>query len=98
MKLTKKLAKQISIEVWEYLRDHPCLTDKFQLPDNIYKKIVHMKCECPLCELFDMSCHKCPLNCLDVKSWYNKWSFATTNRQRKKYASMIVDQIKSWQV
>lgn len=46
-----KEAKDVSLEVWSYFRDHPEVKRKKELPLEIYNKITLLAQECPLCEL-----------------------------------------------
>jgi hypothetical protein len=57
--MTKQEAKELSLEVWRYLAEHPEIQMKRYLPDEIWDKIKDMACACPLCEV--NPCHKCPL-------------------------------------
>lgn len=94
MKHTKKWAKKLSLEIWTYLRDHPEITRKNELPKKLWNKIKNLYCFCPLCNIASY-CVLCPLNdCSDYKLWYH----AKTNKTRAKYAGMIVDKIDAWKV
>ena len=102
MKMTRKKAKEIGLEVWGYLRDNPEIDLKTSLPTAIYEKIEHMPGHCPLCAVFGMGCEKggfaCPLenerHCRD----YWLWDEAKSNAGRKKYAGKIYDAINAWEV
>jgi hypothetical protein len=69
-KKQKRDAKKLSLEVWAYLRDHPEIYDKEDLPDKLYTKISHFEDHFPLCDLFrkicDSSCFCCKIfGCCD---------------------------------
>ena len=67
--LDKKEAKELTLEVWQYLADHPEINDKYALP--MYNRIADMLAECPLCQWSreqtsnykhnSINCDKCPL-------------------------------------
>lgn len=103
MKLTKKKAKKICLEVWEYLRDHPEISSKVGLPIKLYDKIKNMFIRCPLCKCLD-GCgsddDRCPISpcCNNGKGIYDKWCESKQKRTRKKYASIIVEKVKAWKV
>ena len=67
--MTKKDAKELTLEVWRYLMWHPWLVEKQQIPNKIYQKIVNLKNRCPLCEVMVYmvygkkipNCITCPL-------------------------------------
>jgi hypothetical protein len=95
--MTKIDAKALTLKVWRYLKWHPWLTSKNQLPENIHKQIEGLACECPLCEVhFD--CIGCPLvSCLAGYSFTN-WVWSVTWIGRFLAASEIVKKIKRWKV
>ncbi len=98
--MTAKQAKDLSLEVWRYLRDHPEIQRKRYLPDKIYSKIGLMICECPLCEYYcQVSCSHCILDseCSSDGS-YEKWLKAKTKKTRAKYADKFVKKIESWEI
>lgn len=94
-KMTKKQAKKLCIEVWEYLRDHPEIKVKCELPGKIWVKIEDLACRCPLCEILD--CDACPLQRC-TPGLFAKWTRAETDKTRAKYASAIVEKVKAWKV
>jgi hypothetical protein len=103
--MTEKRAKELSLEVWRYLAEHPEITHKADLPEYLMKKLYWLKSHCPLCELFMVpKCRLCPLNlagesCLDQKSLYGKWFNANTNTETRREAAMgIVKIIEEWNV
>jgi len=102
--ITKKWAKKLSLEVWEYLRDHPEIDKKEDLP--FYEKIINITNECPLCHMFwhNDYCKGCPLECLNddeqlsSSSLYYQWHKAHCGDDRAKYAGLIYDKIAAWDI
>ena len=47
--MTKQEAKDLSIELWTWLRDHPC-KGKMETPFELRMRIDTLKGRCPLCE------------------------------------------------
>ncbi len=98
MKLTKKKAKEICLEIWKYLMTFPEIGTKIDLPEKLFNKVLGMSGECPLCEYTDCS-DGCPLQTQHNFCYYfEKWEGAKTSRGRKKYAKIIVDKVKAWKV
>ena len=94
--MNKREAKELSSEVWRYLRDHPSIDTKSKLPIELFTKIESMYAHCPICHLY-MNCDACPLNhCLDGA--YGRWENATTSEERGKAAGTLVKQIEAWEV
>ncbi|MFA5174649.1 MAG: hypothetical protein WC438_05705 [Candidatus Pacearchaeota archaeon] len=96
-------AVDLSLEVWEYLRDNPSISCKEDLPLILYIKIENMRGKCPLCEFLqtyyhgDMICTECPLNyCLDNEHPFTKWFLSNQETMRAKYAGQIVDILHDW--
>ena len=61
MKLTKKKALEIAIELWGWIVDNP---GKFKNAWPGWEKHGEMRCDCPLCEYADLAhsgCKRCPL-------------------------------------
>lgn len=60
-------ARELTIEIWSYLRDHPSIANKGNLPQDLYEKIEDLECQCPLCDYFythektKKACTRCPL-------------------------------------
>jgi hypothetical protein len=100
--MTKQEAKVLSLEVWEYLANHPTIDDKCDLPAKLFRKINKLSAYCPLCEVFgDCSINKdCPLyDCVDPASnnLYSLWCQAKTPEERRKYAAGILSLIQAWE-
>ena len=105
--MTEKQAKEESLLVWRYLRDHPGIYDKSLLPEKIYSVIRKYWCTCPLCQLYTEErggdCEECPLKkagegCGSIDSAYFKWGDCGIEEDRERHASRIVDIIESWEV
>jgi hypothetical protein len=101
--MTKQKAKVLSLEVWEYLVNHPAIDSKRDLPEELFKKIDNLISHCPLCEAFInyYSCSEdCPLyDCINPASnnLYNLWCEANTPEERRKYAAEMLSLIQAWQ-
>ena len=105
--MTKQEAKDLTIEVWTYLRDNPEIDRKINLPIELILKIKDLEGRCPLCEVFKQDdgfpcCSKCPLRepeiCTVKGSFYYAWSTCSGYNGRQKYAGLIVDAVKAWEV
>jgi hypothetical protein len=105
--MTCKEAKELSLEVWRYLAEHPEIARKGDLPAPLWKKIMHLRCYCPLCELFfisgSSSCPGCPLSGKDYRCEshgqpYSGWHWAGPKAVRKEAAEEIVRRIGAWEV
>ena len=98
--MTKQKAKDLTIEVWQYLADHPEIACKRDLPWEILEAVIRCVSQCPLCEMFrDEDCVGCPLgNCEDAGSNYWNWYNAETDEDRKKYAQAILCVVKAWKI
>jgi hypothetical protein len=105
-KKQKERAKKISIEVWTCLYEHPEIFSKFDLPIEIFEKIIFIKNYCPLCKLFwgiTDDCPECPLDkddngCMKEGGEYHLWRSAKTNENRKFYAKKILKLITNWNI
>lgn len=103
---TKKRAKELSLEVWDYLRDHPEIDKKEDLPLDLYDNVIHLFHACPLCEYYYyktisliIMCKECPLcNCYDGDSIFQLWHAAESSEDRAKYAGLIYDKIAAWDI
>ncbi len=99
--MTKQEAKELSLEVWRYLAEHPKISRKQNLPKEILNKVrlcIHL---CPLCDLFKdnshYGCSGCPLENCQGESYYNTWFYAgSDNKKRKENAEKIVEAIEAW--
>ena len=88
--MTKAEAKELSLEVWRYLAEHPETEKKRDLPADIIYKIKKFFVWCPLCELFNNgedNCSGCPLdddNCKNKGSLYELWDFSPYGEEGNK--------------
>ena len=101
--MTKKQAKKLCLEVWRYLRDHPEIRYKDDLPIVMYGKINECIDDCPLCSVVRgrtfNHCPECPLeSCRRKYSFFAKWERAKTPKTRAKYAGLIVKAVEEWKV
>ena len=105
--MTRREAKEIALEVWRYLCDHPekC---KRELPEYLRQKIEGMENQCPLCELFSdqVMCRRCPLGNCDDGSPYDKWSLSyywgemkrrPPEEIKQEAAAEIVRRVEAWE-
>lgn len=101
-KKEKQIAKKKSLLVWDYLRKHPEIRSKSELPINLLKLLENEIVYCPLCTLFislRTNCPNCPLiNCSKNSSPYIKWKIATDDFSTKKAATTIYNKIKNWRI
>ena len=98
--MTQQEAKEISLEVWEYLEAHPEIDRKTELPKKILKKINGLFLRCPLCCFIYKKhaiCPNCPLKRCNTGSLYSTWIHAFNPIERQKAASKIVELIKAWE-
>jgi len=98
--MTKKIAKELSLEVWRYLAEHPWIRTKEHLPRDLYERIKFMMNLCPLCELSPREICKgpeCPLKSCKGISPYTLWAWAKSDEERKENAQIIVKTIEAWE-
>ena len=98
--MTGKQAKELSLEVWTYLRDHPEIENKGQLPSELYDKIEPLRSRCPLCDCLEQCCYNCPLEYCDTGSDFDDWCTSEVDDKalRQKAAANIVKKIEDWEV
>lgn len=95
-------AVKLTLEVWTYLRDHPYIEHKTDLPPELFSKIKDAKCYCPLCEIFPFLCRNedqkyCPLGCcIAGNHGYMMWSQACDDFTRVDGADMIIKTLEKW--
>ena len=100
MKLSRKKAIKLCIELWTWLAK----TGKHKEDWLGWRKYGYICCDCWFCEYDEQrsptdKCQKCifpgkgGIRCEDIKS-YAKWEEAKTPRTRKKYAKLFLAQIK----
>ena len=102
--ITPQEAKELTLEVWRYLMDHPEISKKKYLPDELRKKIECCRSDCPLCELFYdkfrryINCIQCPLkSCLLSDTAYEQWRLSVDPQTRQQAAAKIVALIEAWE-
>jgi hypothetical protein len=103
--MTRHEAKELSLEVWRYLAEHPEINKKHDLPPHLFEKISDLFNQCPLCDYFythrliifyGLDCSKCPLDdCTKDGSTWGKWEGSTDKEERQFYAQKIVDAIEA---
>ena len=104
MKLTRKKAIELCIELWTWLAKTG--KRKYEWP-GWEKDENDTTNNCFFCEYqyqrSDESdyeeCHYCPLyrkfgHC-EKKTYYSNWRFASSNKEREKYAKLLLGQIQS---
>lgn len=109
MKLTKKKAIQISIELWTWLAETGA-AHKWRWQG--WRKYGYMHADCPLCEYVNPlggGCASCPYyqkfgHCYTLltgnkglKTSFDKWCNARKVETRKKYAALFLQQLKELQ-
>lgn len=104
MKLTKKRAIKLTLELWQWLYDNPD-KGKSDWPEWEYNggQYECLPTDCFCCEwvfrVTKTTCSACPLSplwgisCTDLSEGnvYRLWGKATTQKDKKKYAKQIVD-------
>jgi len=109
--MTDKEAKELTLEMWRYLRDHPKIKSKKDLPTELWEKVRDLSFFCPLCELYNkecdytVRCSGCPLdyvwnNCNQRGSAYEAWICAEFNEDSRRHeaAREIVNIVRKWKV
>jgi len=112
--MTKQEAKELTLEVWQFLEYHPDIEYKHDLPDYLWDKIKYLKDRCPLCSLYmgtDIyrdTCPECPLvSCVVAGSAFHRWNNAEDyicvknpdpRTIRAEAAREIVDKVEAWEV
>lgn len=101
--MTAQQAKELSLEIWNYLAEHPEITHKTELPYELFAKIKDMVLYCPLCEYFlcdvglFFTCSCCPLHtCSTHNSLHTNWARSVSSEDRGYYARKIANAIDSW--
>ena len=92
-------AKELCLDVWEYLAGHPEIEHKSDLPRDLWVRIVHLNSRCPLCEYFRSQCSRCPLrSCSEnVNTAWRRWNNYSLPKVKRMNAAMeIVKKVRSW--
>jgi hypothetical protein len=102
--MTQKEAKELTLELWGYLAEHPECISKSQTPKRIWHRVWHLNGKCPLCHVLHTDCTICPLGiewgyCANEESAYRIWcnSRAEETGVRKKAALRIVEIVSKWE-
>jgi hypothetical protein len=101
--MTRKEAKELTLELWQYLAEHPECFLKSQVEEGLWLKIKGLLNRCPLCKLFqNLICEGCPLmngihNCEEWPSPWNRWLYSDDDSTRKKAAERIVEIVSAWE-
>lgn len=100
MRLTKKKAIEISIELWTWLAE---TGEESKYIWEGWDKYGEMDAGCAFCEYVarhrPRGCGCCPYwakfhSCQDYGSPYDKWTTSETISTRKKYAKLFLEQLK----
>lgn len=107
MRLTKKKAIEIVIELWTWLAETGC---ERKIEWTEWDKYGEMENDCPLCQYRNQSkrhthgyCPTCPYykmyGCCYTPgglgfTLYEEWEVAGTKTERKKYAKLFLEQLK----
>jgi hypothetical protein len=93
-------AKELSLEVWEYLAAHPSVRSKNALPLELLNKVRGFSYCCPLCAYAferDKPCEECILSdCEGRETPYQIWRHAN-EKDANAAAQKIVARIKAWE-
>jgi hypothetical protein len=105
--MTQKEAKELTLELWRYLAEHPECYKKDMVPMRIYAKIRGLLCRCPLCAMFigRDTCEECPLDkagesCKKYgNNAWDKWFYSPRcdRADRKESAELIVKIVSAWE-
>ena len=108
MRLTRKRAKELSIEKWEWFYKHPSKISFTDLPKELQIKLAEFEANCPSCELYanfplGICKSKCPFvrakqQCTTLGSYYSMRQNAFSDKTRKKYAGLILQIINDWKI
>jgi len=94
--------KELALKMWRYLRDHPHLKRKSELPHYILSRIAVYEDLCPVCTVFKDFCeggkrHNCPLKgCVDSDGVYMRWFMAGDDKTRRERAIEIIQRLEAW--
>ena len=100
----KQWAKDLSLKVWRWLRDHPSCDSKEDTP--FLSEISGLELHCPLCELSRLSilscASTCPLTLCSTRGkntgFYLRWRWARSIKTRHLAASVIVKRLEQWDI
>jgi hypothetical protein len=104
--MTQKEAKELTLELWRYLAEHPECFSKMRVPDSLLDRIRPLQYQCPLCESMhhDDHCKGCPLadgrrGCEEWDSPWRRWRLCGIDNVfvRKAAAERIVKIVSAWE-
>jgi len=94
--------KELALKMWRYLRDHPHIRRKGDLPTYMYSRLAVYEGYCPVCTIFKDFCeagqpHNCPLRgCTDKGGAYMGWLLAESDIKRRDAAIEIIQLLEKW--
>lgn len=102
-------AKDVSIQVWQYLYNHSEVDRKLDLPWELATLVLHCTNMCPICEFFffelkakerltGRACDDCPLKTCDDPSPYKRWAHAKGPEARAAAAKEILALLTAWDI
>ncbi len=85
MRLTEKKTIEQTVQIWEGRAKNGCKD---------------LSEPCPLCKYASHHCHRCPYgkvygSCCEDETYYLKWVDAMTPKTRKKYATLLLEQLRT---
>jgi hypothetical protein len=103
--MTQKEAKELTLELWRYLAEHPGGETKGEVTGELQAKIQGLRNLCPLCEVFGPPpCVGCPLvrngaHCEDWDSPWDIWrrSGFDDSDVRRRAAERLVEIVSAWE-
>jgi hypothetical protein len=108
--ITQNEAKELTLELWRYLAEHPEEHDKQRILERLDRRAARFRNSCPLCALFydssrdTIQCLGCPLedagaSCLRLNSPYSAWRCAPAEHMAARVAAAerIVEIVSAWE-
>jgi len=107
--ITKDKIKSFSLEVFTYLREHPCKEGRKNMPESMKEKLGYLDNKCPLCKVFlqedfnrcddetkeECDCNGCPLGNYG-NCLYRKMLDSTSEKKRSECTEKIIALIEKW--
>ena len=94
MKLTRKKALEICIELWTWLAE----TGRRKVDWGRWEEYGEFRAYCPFCEYYAEQrhggCRACPINFCLTNQAFLDWCDAGPKRTRKKYAKIFLEKIR----
>jgi hypothetical protein len=101
--VNQKEAKELTLELWDYLANNPKVSSKKGVPEHLWKKIANLPFQCPLCDVFyweespseEGCCTRCPISlagqqCFNKESVYARWFVAGDNYAERQVAAKAI--------